>query len=329
MKKRVIAFLLTLVMCVSLAVPAGAKIQEGTLDGDGLHVGDTTPVPTPPPYVPPVVPPTTYKVNTPADVEGGKITVSPTSAASGSTVTITVTPDEGYEIEGVTVTDANGKTVTTTDVGGGKYTFTMPGSSVTVGATFKKVDDTPEPPTPPVWENPFKDVKESDWFFDAVKYVNQNGLMVGDKNGRFNPRSNLTRAEFAQILYKKEGSPSVTWTAKFPDVKESDWFAKQIIWATNEGILAGYANGKAGPNDHITREQLVSLLWRYEGRPAPTMTTLNFPDANKVSSYAKEALLWAVEKDIISGRTNGELDPKGNASRGEAAQMLMKYYSMK
>ena len=183
--------------------------------------------------------------------------------------------------------------------------------------------------TPPVWENPFKDVKESDWFFDAVKYVNQNGLMVGDKNGRFNPRSNLTRAEFAQILYKKEGSPSVTWTAKFPDVKESDWFAKQIIWATNEGILAGYANGKAGPNDHITREQLVSLLWRYEGRPAPTMTTLNFPDANKVSSYAKEALLWAVEKDIISGRTNGELDPKGNASRGEAAQMLMKYYSMK
>ena len=204
MKKRLIAFLLTLVMCVSLAAPAGAKIQDGTLDGDGLHVGTKPTPPDPPPYIPPVVTPTTYKVNTPADVEGGKITVSPTSAAKGSTVTITVTPDEGYEVEGVTVTDANGNAVTVTG-SGSSYSFTMPGCSVTVGATFKKVDDKPDPPTPPVWDNPFSDVRESDWFYDAVKYVNQNGLMVGDKNGRFNPRSNLTRAEFAQILYKKEG----------------------------------------------------------------------------------------------------------------------------
>lgn len=328
MKKRLIAFLLTLVMCVSLAAPAGAKIQDGTLDGDGLHVGTKPTPPDPPPYIPPVVTPTTYKVNTPADVEGGKITVSPTSAAKGSTVTITVTPDEGYEVEGVTVTDANGNAVTVTG-SGSSYSFTMPGCSVTVGATFKKVDDKPDPPTPPVWDNPFSDVRESDWFYDAVKYVNQNGLMVGDKNGRFNPRSNLTRAEFAQILYKKEGSPSVTWTAKFPDVKESDWFAKQIIWAANEGILAGYANGKAGPNDHITREQLVSLLWRYEGKPAPTMTTLNFPDANKVSKYAKEAMLWAVENEILKGDANGRLNPQNKTMRSEAAQMLMNYFSKK
>ncbi len=185
------------------------------------------------------------------------------------------------------------------------------------------------PPGPDTWKNPFTDVKEGDWYYNAVKYVNQNGLMDGTSATKFSPRVNLTRAQFAQILYNAEGNPDVTWTDKFSDVKEGAWYAKAVIWAAENNVLAGYANGTARPNSIVTREDLVSLLWRYAGKPAPTGTTLDFSDASKVSSYAKDALLWAVENKIISGRANGELDPKGNAQRAEAAQMLMQYFSNK
>ena len=185
------------------------------------------------------------------------------------------------------------------------------------------------PPGPDTWKNPFTDVKEGDWYYNAVKYVNQNGLMDGTSATKFSPRVNLTRAQFAQILYNAEGNPDVTWTDKFSDVKEGAWYANAVIWAAENNVLAGYANGTARPNSIVTREDLVSLLWRYAGKPAPTGTTLDFSDASKVSSYAKDALLWAVENKIISGRANGELDPKGNAQRAEAAQMLMQYFSNK
>ncbi len=185
------------------------------------------------------------------------------------------------------------------------------------------------PPGPGTWTNPFTDVKEGDWYYNAVKYANENGLMDGTSATKFSPRVNLTRAQFAQILYNAEGNPDVTWTDKFSDVKEGAWYAKAVIWAAENNVLAGYANGTARPNSIVTREDLVSLLWRYAGKPAPTGTTLDFSDASKVSSYAKDALLWAVENKIISGRANGELDPKGNAQRAEAAQMLMQYFSNK
>ena len=172
-------------------------------------------------------------------------------------------------------------------------------------------------------------MSEDAWYYDAVKYVNQNGLMDGTSATKFSPRVNLTRAQFAQILYNAEGNPDVTWTDKFSDVKEGAWYANAVIWAAENDVLAGYANGTARPNSIVTREDLVSLLWRYAGKPAPTGTTLDFSDASKVSSYAKDALLWAVENKIISGRANGELDPKGNAQRAEAAQMLMQYFSNK
>ena len=219
---------------------------------------------------------------------------------------ITVDLSEGKTVPMV-VTAADGKTTA-------NYTLSMASSTVT-------------PPDP--WTNPFTDVKEGDWYYNAVKYVNQNGLMDGTSATKFSPRVNLTRAQFAQILYNAEGNPDVTWTDKFSDVKEGAWYANAVIWAAENNVLAGYANGTARPNSIVTREDLVSLLWRYAGKPAPTGTTLDFSDASKVSSYAKDALLWAVENKIISGRANGELDPKGNAQRAEAAQMLMQYFSNK
>ncbi len=102
----------------------------------------------------------------------------------------------------------------------------------------------------------------------------------------------------------------MTWTEKFSDVKEGAWYAKAVIWAAENNVLAGYANGTARPNSIVTREDLVSLLWRYAGKPAPTGTTLDFSDASKVSSYAKDALLWAVENKIISAELMVNLTPR-------------------
>ncbi len=231
---------------------------------------------------------------------------------------------------GARVTSVDGKTYTDgmeVDLSEGKTVSVVVTAANGASATYTIKSAYGSAPDP--WTNPFTDVKEGDWYYNAVKYVNQNGLMDGTSATKFSPRVNLTRAQFAQILYNAEGNPDVTWTDKFSDVKEGAWYAKAVIWAAENNVLAGYANGTARPNSIVTREDLVSLLWRYAGKPAPTGTTLDFSDASKVSSYAKDALLWAVENKIISGRANGELDPKGNAQRAEAAQMLMQYFSNK
>ncbi len=230
---------------------------------------------------------------------------------------------------GASITSVDGKTYTDgmeVDLSEGKIVTVVVTAANGASATYTVKSEVGTAPTP--WTNPYTDVKEGDWFYDAVKYVNQNGLMEGTSANKFSPRSDLTRGMFAQILYNAAGKPSVTWTNKFSDVKEGDWYASAIIWAADQGVLAGYGNGTAKPKSSITREDLVSLLWRYEGSPAPTSTTLNFSDASKVSSYAKDAMLWAVENDIVTG-TSGKLNPQGNAMRSEAAQMLMKYFSNK
>ena len=230
---------------------------------------------------------------------------------------------------GASITSVDGKTYTDgmeVDLSEGKTVTVVVTAANGASATYTVKSEVGTAPTP--WTNPYTDVKEGDWFYDAVKYVNQNGLMEGTSATKFSPRSDLTRGMFAQILYNAAGKPSVTWTNKFSDVKEGDWYASAIIWAADQGVLAGYGNGTARPKSSITREDLVSLLWRYEGSPAPTSTTLNFSDASKVSSYAKDAMLWAVENDIVTG-TSGKLNPQGNAMRSEAAQMLMKYFSNK
>ena len=268
--------------------------------------------------------PTTYAVKTPSAIEGGKVSASAASAAQGATVTLTVTPDEGYELDKLTVTDASGKAVNVTG-SGSRYTFTMPAGAVSVSASFKKAE------TP--WQNPFGDVKESAWYYNAVKYVKQNKLMNGNEKGQFEPEKALTRAEFAAILYNKEGQPAAAWSSVFTDVPQGAWFAKQMVWAAGKDILAGYGNGKAGPNDPIKREELAVLLWKYEGKPAPKSATLNFPDAGKVSSWARDAMLWAVENGVISGDKTPSgtviLDPQGSASRAESAQMLMNHFGKK
>ena len=255
--------------------------------------------------------------------EHGTVTASPASASSGSTVTLTVKPDEGYKLDKITVTDSQGKAVELIEKDG-KCTFKMPARSVTVQAGFVLEQTVTPSPSPKPWENPFPDVKDSEWYIKAVEFVCTNGLMSGYANGRFGPNDTLTRAQFAQIIYNKEGRPA-TGGSRFSDVKDGMWYADAVNWAAAEGIVAGIGGGKFAPDRPITRQDLAVMLWRYAGKPEPGKNELDFEDSNRVSGYAWKALCWASENGIVSGRGNGVLDPKGNATRAEAAQMAMKY----
>lgn len=274
--------------------------------------------------------------------EHGTVTASPTSIYSGGTVTLNVKPDEGYKLDKITVTDSQGKAVELTEKGG-KYTFKIPSRDVTVKAEFAPVQTaTPSPgptgspspspsgsptlsPSPRPWKNPFPDVKEGQWYIKAIEYVCTNGLMAGYSNGKFGLNDTLTRAQFAQIIYNKEGRPQASG-GKFTDVT-TGWYADAVNWAASEGIVAGVGGGRFAPDQPITRQDLAVMLWRYAGNPEPEKNELDFHDAEKVSGYAWKALCWANEKGIVNGKGGGILDPKGNATRAQAAQMLMKYLS--
>ncbi len=254
--------------------------------------------------------------------EHGTVSASPASASSGSTVTLTVKPDEGYKLDKITVTDSQGKAVELIEKDG-KCTFKMPARSVTVQAGFVLEQTVTPSPSPKPWENPFPDVKDSEWYIKAVEFVCTNGLMSGYANGRFGPNDTPTRAQFAQIIYNKESRPQAEG-GKFSDVT-TGWYADAVNWAAAEGIVAGIGGGKFAPDRPITRQDLAGMLWRYAGKPEPGKNELDFEDSNRVSGYAWKALCWASENGIVSGRGNGVLDPKGNATRAEAAQMAMKY----
>ena len=249
--------------------------------------------------------------------EHGKVTSNRTNASNGSTVTLTVTPDSGYVLDTLTVTDSRGNEVKLTAQSGGKYTFTMPSRAVTVKAVFVSAQSE--------WRNPYTDVASGAWYYDAVRYASENGLMGGYGNGLFGPNDNLSRAQFAQILFNREGRPVVNYLLQYGDVAGGAWYTEAVRWATSRGVVGGYGNGMFGPNDNITREQLAVMLWRYAGSPAATHKELHFNDTDEISGYALEALRWAVENGIISGYGDGRLGPQGLATRAQVAQMLKNY----
>ena len=183
---------------------------------------------------------TTYPVNTPT-ADNGTAAVSPKNAAKGDTVTITVTPDNGYKVDKVTVTNANGNTITVTDKGNGKYTFTMPASKVTVTPTFVKIAQQPTGKT-------FSDVAKSDWFADAVAYVTDKGLMNGTGSDTFSPNASTTRGMLMTVLARYAGADTTGGAT---------WYEKGMNWAKAKGVSDG-----TNPNADITREQLVTMLYR-------------------------------------------------------------------
>ena len=172
---------------------------------------------------------------------------------------------------------------------------------------------------------PFKDVQDNAWYAEYVKAVYENGLMTGVKENRFNPEGTSTRAQVVTVLYRIEGQPPVGGPATFTDLT-ADWYANPVAWAQKTGVVNGISKTKFGPNDNVTREQLVTMIHRYYGKPAGNGDLSAFADGAKVSSWAVDAVEWAVSRHLISGKSGNLLDPQGTATRAELAQILMNFH---
>ena len=261
----------------------------------------------------------TYSV-TADKAEHGTVSISPKSAAKGATVTVTVKPDEGYELDTLTVTDKDGKAVAVTGKDG-KYIFTMPASKVTVKAAFKEAEK-------PVTMS-FVDVAEGAWYYDSVKYVFDNSMMVGTSDTTFSPSATTTRGMIVTILYRLEGEPTVSGKSSFDDVVSGRWYANAVQWAAENKIVGGYGDGTFGPEDPISREQMAAILYRYAAFKGYDMTKTadlsKFTDSDKISDWAKFALSWANAEGLINGKGNGILDPLGKATRAEVATILRNF----
>ena len=249
---------------------------------------------------------------------GGKVTASAARAAQGEVVTLTASPSSGYTLSALSVTDAAGKAVSLTNLGGGKYTFVMPASAVTVSASFAVQAAEPA--------SPFADVAPGIWYYDAVQYAYEHGLMSGTGEGQFSPDLTTSRGMIVTILYRLAGSPAVSGGSAFSDVFQSDWYATGVAWASANGIVSGYTDGTFHPNDPITREQMAAILYQYariQGKLDDSRADLSiFSDLDSLSAYAKEPMSWAVAQGLFSGVSADTLAPGGSTTRAQAAVIL-------
>ena len=177
-------------------------------------------------------------------------------------------------------------------------------------------------------DSTFSDVKTSDWFYDDVRYVCENGLMNGTGSGTFSPKATTTRGMIVTILHRLSGEPAVSGVCPFGDVAAGKYYEKAITWAAENKIVSGYADGTFGPDNAITREQLAAILYRYaQYKKLDTDAGAkldSFSDAGNVSGYASEALSWAVSEGLING-ASGRLMPKGDATRAQVAAILHRF----
>ena len=254
------------------------------------------------------------------EVRNGEVRVSPSRAAYNQTVTITVSPDKGYELSGLTVTDRDGDEVTLRSRGDGRYTFTMPRSAVTVEAAFVRESSVLS----------FRDVDVDDWYYNAVVYAVDNGIMGGYNTTTFGPEDDLPRSQMVQVLYNLSGQPDLTGLNlgyPFADVEGGQWYANAVYWARLSGIAGGYNDNTFRPDRPVTRQEAAVMMRSYallmgcdvsyDGQPV-----LAFADSGEVDSWAWDAMSWAVDAGVMGGK-GGVLDPTGIATRAEIAQMLM------
>lgn len=258
--------------------------------------------------------------------EHGTVTVSPKNPQKGDKVTITTTPEDGYTVDTVTVIDTNGKIVEATPNDDGTYTFVQPSGKVTITVTFRQMTDTSDCPRDESCPMaPFTDADRSAWYHDGVHYCVEHGLMVGTSKTTFSPNNATTRGMIVTILWRLEGSPLVSTSLDYDDVKPEDWHGEAVRWADSAGVVTGYGNGKFGPNDPITREQMAAMLWRYAGSSKVNGSLSSFADGAQTSSWAQPAMIWAVEEGLITGVGNDRLEPRGQATRAQAATILMRF----
>lgn len=254
---------------------------------------------------------TTYAISTPSKVSNGTIKVSPTRASKGTTVTITVTPDEGYELAKLTVTDKNDDTVKLTDKGNGKYTFTMPASAVEVEVSFQEIVIEPG--------NPFVDVSTSDYYYDAVLWAVENGVTNGTSATTFGPNMAVSRAQMVTFLWRAHGSPKATGTNPFTDVSTSDYYYDAVLWAVANGVTNGTSATTFSPDMAVTRAQAVTFQWRAAG--SPVVSGSSFGDV-ATDAYYVNAVTWAVANGITNGTGGNTFSPDVVVSRAQAVTFL-------
>lgn len=272
--------------------------------------------------------PRLYQVKLTA-AEHGTVKVEPTQAEAKSTVTVTTEPEKGWSLKELKVTTSTGNTVTLTELDGGRYTFKMPSSNVTVTASFQEEKKEEEKPVLPPMA--FSDVNEGDWFYNEVRYVYENGLMTGMGDHIFAPNTEASRGMVVTVLHRMEGSPAAE-LANFSDVPANQYYAQPVGWANANGIVSGYGGnetGTFGPNNSITREQLAAVLYRYAARKGLDTTARGdlsvFTDQGAIQEYAVEPLSWAVGVGLINGMGDGTVLPGGNATRAQIATILTRY----
>lgn len=252
-----------------------------------------------------------------SDGAHGSVTVSPKSASKGSTVTVTVTPDKGYALETLTVTDKNSSALDLTDKGGGKYTFTMPSSPVTVAATF--MDDN-------TMLNFFVDVPAGAYYYDAVLWAAEGGIVTGTDAVHFSPDASCTRAQLVTFLWRAAGSPAVNYAMNFTDVDGGAYYAEAVRWAASEKVVEGTTAETFAPDAAVTRAQMVTMLYRFakaQGMDTTQggMAIREFDDFDAVPAYALEAMDWAVNAGVLKG-DNNRLLPQDNCTRAQIVTML-------
>lgn len=263
-----------------------------------------------------------YAINKPSDVENGSIKVSDSKAEKGDTVTITATPNAGYELDELVVYDEDGDEIDLEDEGDGKYTFKMPKSDVEIEVSFVAIADKAP-------KADFADVAADAWYADAVQYVFENGMMNGTSETTFSPNLITTRSMIVTILYRLENEPSVAGTTAFTDVAADQYYADAVAWAAQNGIVAGINATTFAPNNAITRDQMAAILYRYaqfKGYDVSARADLSaYTDAASVGAYATNAMAWANSTELITGTSATALSPAGQATRAQVATILIRF----
>ena len=256
-----------------------------------------------------------YSISVPASssIKGGSITVSPRSADKGDTVTITVKPDDGYELDKLTVTDSKGGELKLSTRDGSKYTFTMPASLVNVKVSFRLIE------TGPV--NPFTDVSQGDYYYDAVLWAVEKGVTAGTSATAFGPNVTVTRAQAVTFLWRAHGSPKATGSNPFTDVNTSDYYYDAVLWAVANGVTSGTGETTFSPDAPVTRAQAMTFQWRAAG--SPEVSDSSFGDVADGAYYA-DAVSWAVARGITSGTGGNTFSPDSPVTRAQAVTFLWK-----
>ena len=252
----------------------------------------------------------TYSVTTPSKSENGGVAVSSKNARKGDTVTVTVTPDAGYQLDKLTVTDKNGNVLKLTDKGDGKYSFTMPDGKVEVKAVFAKEVKT----------SPFGDVSADAYYYKAVQWAQEKGITDGISSDLFGPKQPCTRSQIVTFLWRAAGSPEPKSTAAgMTDVVPGSYYAKAVAWAVENGITTGTAEGTFSPNATCTRAQAVTFLARAQNAKATGKTAFSDVPAD---SYFADAVAWAQANGVTTGTSETTFSPDNDCTRAQIVTFL-------